>query len=82
MDTKRLVIGTLVGGIAMYVVGYLMFGVTFAAFYAANAGSATGVSRDVNLEWAVALGTLAYAALITFAMGNQSGPSTIGHQPS
>jgi hypothetical protein len=78
MDTKRLVIGTLAGGIAMYVVGYLMFGVTFRAFYDANAGSATGVSRDVNLEWAVALGTLAYAALITFAMGNQSGPSTIG----
>jgi hypothetical protein len=77
MDAKRLVIGTLVGGITMYVVGYLIFEVMFAAFYAANAGSATGVARDVNLEWAVALGTLAYAALVTFAMGNQSGPSTI-----
>jgi hypothetical protein len=77
MDAKRLVIGTLVGGITLYVVGYLMFEVTFAAFYAANAGSATGVARDVNLQWAVALGTLAYAALVTLAIGNQSGPSTI-----
>ena len=71
-------IGTLVGGVTLYVVGYLMFDVTFGAFYASNVGSATGVSRDVNLVWAVALGSLSYAALVTLAIGNLPGPSTIG----
>lgn len=78
MDAKRFVTGTLVGGITMYVVGYLIFEVAFGAFYAANVGSATGVSRDVNLVWAVALGSFSYAALVTLAIGNRPGPSTIG----
>jgi len=78
MDAKRLVIGTLVGGIAMYVLGYLIFELAFGTFYAANAGSATGVMRDVSLVWAVALGSLSYAALVTLAMGNRAGSSTIG----
>jgi hypothetical protein len=77
MDAKRFAIGTLVGGVTMYVVGYLIFEVAFGAFYAANVGSATGVSRDVNLVWAVALGSLSYAALVTLAIGNRRGPSTI-----
>jgi hypothetical protein len=78
MDPKRFVIGTLIGGITMYVVGYLIFDVAFGAFYAANAGSATGVSRDVNLVWSVALGSLSYAALVTLAIGNRPDSSTIG----
>ena len=78
MDAKRLVMGTVVGGITIYVVGYLIFDVVFGAFYAANMGSATGVSRDVNLVWAVALGSLSYAALVALAIGNRPGPSTIG----
>jgi uncharacterized membrane protein len=78
MDAKRLAIGTLVGGITMYVVGYLIFELAFGAFYAANAGSAMGVDRDVNLVWAVALGSLSYAALVTLAIGNRPGSSTIG----
>ena len=78
MDTKRLVIGTLVGGITMYLVGYLIWGVAFADFFAANTGSATGVAREASLVWAVALGTLSLAALVTLAVGSRAGSSTIG----
>ena len=77
MDTKRIVIGTLVGGVAMYVLGYLIFGLAFGAFYAANVGSATGVARETNLVWAVALGSLSYAALITLGIGSQTGSSNL-----
>lgn len=73
MDTKRLLIGTLVGGIALFATGYLIFDLTFANFYAANVGSATGVHRDTQLVWALALANLAYAALIMFAIGNRTG---------
>lgn len=69
MDSKRFLAGTIVGGIVLYVVGYLIFSVAFASFYAANAGTATGVDRTAELTWAVVLGSLGYAALICYAMG-------------
>lgn len=78
MDTRRLATGTLVGGVILYVVGYLIFDLMFADFYAANAGSATGVARDPQLVWAVALGSLSYAALVTLAIGSRAGSSNIG----
>ncbi len=78
MDTKRFVIGTLVGGVTMYVVGYLIWGLAFADFFAANAGSATGVARETSLAWAVALGALSLAALVTLAVGSRAASSTIG----
>src|SRR5262249_20764356 len=78
MDAKRFVVGTLVGGVVIFVVGYLIFTVIFGSFYAANAGSATGVDRSSVLMWAVALGSFAYAALVIYAMGNRGGSFSIG----
>jgi hypothetical protein len=78
MDTRRILIGSLVGGVAMYVLGYLIFEMAFGAFYAANVGSAAGVARDVYLQWAVALGSLSLAALVTLAIESRPGPLTIG----
>ena len=69
MDTKRFLTGTVVGGIVLYIVGYLMFSKAFAGFYAANAGGAMGVNRPTELMWAVVVGNLGYAALICYAMG-------------
>lgn len=77
MDVKRFVAGTFVGGVALHAVGYVIFTRAFATFYAANAGSATGVDRGGELVWAVALGNLAYAALIVFALGNRGGSLSI-----
>ena len=78
MDTKRILIGTLVGGVAMYVLGYLIFEFAFGGFYATNVGSATGVPREANLQWAVAFGTLSLAALVTLAVESRPGTLTIG----
>ena len=78
MDAKRLVVGTLVGGVVLYAVGYVIFTWAFADFYAANAGSATGVDRGGELFWAMALANLAYAALVTFAIGNRVGSLSTG----
>jgi hypothetical protein len=78
MDAKRLVMGTVVGGVVLYAVGWLIFTKAFAAFYAANAGSATGVDRSTQILWAVLLGNFAYATLITYAMGNRAGSLSIG----
>jgi hypothetical protein len=68
MNTKRLATGSLVGTIALYAIGYLIFELAFASFYAANVGSATGLLRESNLMWAGALGSLGEAVLLTLAL--------------
>ncbi len=52
----------------------------FRAFmaYAMNTGSATGVAREPQLVWAVALGALSYSALVTLAIGSRARSLTIG----
>jgi len=81
MDTKRFVIGTLVGGITVFATGTLTFAMPpirdFMA-YAMNSGSATGVAREPQLLWAVALGALSYSALVTLAIGSRARPSSVG----
>ncbi len=77
MDVKRFIIGTVVGGIALLVLGYVIWELVFADFFEANAGSAIGVAKDPQVIWAIALGTLSYAALLTLAIGTRAGSATI-----
>ncbi len=75
MDTKRLAIGTVVGGIAMFVVGYLIWNILLD--YWNGAFDAAGVAREAQLLWAVVLSNIAAAALITLAI-DTGGSSTMG----
>ena len=75
MDTKRLAIGTVVGGIAMFVVGYLILNILLD--YWNGAFDAAGVAREPQLLWAVVLSNVPAAALITLAI-ERGGSSTIG----
>ena len=74
MDLKRLVIGTVVGGITMSVVGYLIWNVVFdywgAGFVAA------GGSRESPLFLAEQLQNIPAALLVTLAV-EKSGSSAI-----
>ncbi|HUG99606.1 MAG TPA: hypothetical protein VMQ83_10575, partial [Gammaproteobacteria bacterium] len=69
---KQWVIGTVVGGVVIFAVGYVIFDVLLGDYYAANSGSATGVMRDPPIVWALAVGALAYAALILYALRAQA----------
>ena len=77
MTTKQWVAGTVVGGIVVFALGYLLFEVLLKDFYAANGGSATGVTRDPPVVWALAVGALAYAALILYAMKAQAASASV-----
>ena len=72
MDAKRFAVGTIVGGLVLEAVGWTMFTKLFGSFYAANAGSATGVDRGGEILWAMLVANFAYAALITYVMGRGS----------
>ena len=77
MDMKRFAIGTIVGGITMYAVGYLIFTLGFSAYYAANVGEATNALREPTLEWAAVLGGFAFGALITYVILSAAETPTI-----
>lgn len=77
MNINRLVIGTVVGGVAMFILDFVFWGLLFADFFASNAGSATGVLRETQVIWAMGLGTLCYAALIALAIETRPGTPSI-----
>ena len=72
MNTKQWIVGTIGGAIVLFALGYVIFETLLGDFYAANGGSATGVVRDPPILWAVAVGALAYAALVMYALKAQA----------
>ncbi len=77
MNVKRLSIGSITGLVVLYAVGFVFWETLFADFFAANAGTAEGVQREEQIIWAMALGTLLYAALITLMMDARGGPDSL-----
>jgi hypothetical protein len=71
MDTKRFIVGTIVGGIVLFALGYVIFELLFGDYLAANMASIPGLDREAPQFWAVGVSCLAYAALICYAMGRQ-----------
>lgn len=72
MNTKQWVVGIVGGGVVVFVLGYIIFEMLLGNFYAANGGSATGVARDPQIIWAIAVGAFAYAALIIYSLKSQA----------
>ena len=77
MDIKKIGIGAVVGGIVLYVMGYVFWEMLFADFFAANSGSATGVDREAPILWAMILGTLIYAEAIAVGVDSRNATSLI-----
>jgi hypothetical protein len=68
MNMKRLAIGRIVGGIILYIVGYLIFDVAAGDFYAANQGPVSGAHRDAPRQWPLMVSAIGYAALLTLGL--------------
>lgn len=77
MDIKRLIIGSITGLVVLYVVGYVIWEMLLVDFFAANAGSAQGVAREEQILWAVLVGTLCYATLLTMTIEARSGATSL-----
>ena len=69
MDTKKLVTGIVVGWVTMFAVGYLIFDMAMADFYATNGAASFGVGREATLWSVVALGIASLATLVTLCIG-------------
>ena len=46
MSTERCLLGSLVGGVVLFFLGYALYGILLAGFFEVNAGSATGLTRE------------------------------------
>ena len=68
MNTKKFLIGGLVGGIVYFLLGYLFYGTLLSGFFHENAGTATGVDRAMDQFewWALALGNVLSGCLLSY----------------
>jgi hypothetical protein len=71
MNSQKLILGSLAGGLAYFLLGYLCYGLLLKDFFANNAGSATGVMRgaDELVWWALILGDLFMGCLLASVFG-------------
>ena len=75
MDIKRIAIGTVVGGITLYVVGYVMFEIIFGSFYAAN----TVAPRSETILWANVAHSFVFGLLVTLAIETRAAAPTVAN---
>ena len=68
MNSKKFLTGTVVGGISFFLLGYLFYGAALAGFFASHSIAPAGSMKSMNeiLWWALILGNLAEAALLTW----------------
>ena len=78
MSAGRTVAAVVIGAAVLYGVGWVLFDKLLLSFYTANAGSATGVMRESQVMWAMAVGYLFYAYLIIFALRFRPGSGSAG----
>jgi uncharacterized membrane protein len=79
MDTKKIVTGTLVGGVVLYAVGFILFQNLFAGFYAANSGNilVAGTDRVARMDGVYLFAMMAYAGLIVYALRNRAASASL-----
>ena len=61
-------LGALAGGIVMFLLGFLFFGILFAEYFKANTVVYPGLVKDPPVFWAIFLFNLVWAYLIAWAM--------------
>ncbi len=62
---KNMLIGTVAGGVAHFLLAGLIYEVVLGGFYRANLGSAAGVLRELPIWWALVVSQLGLAGVVT-----------------
>jgi hypothetical protein len=77
MNTKRFLIGALVGGIFFFLAGYLVYGNLLAEFFKTNTGGATNIERPMDnmVWWALIAGNLLFGALVSYVLNKSNANS-------
>ena len=77
MDTNKILVSGLVGGVVYFLLGFLLYGMLFADFFAKNMGSASGVEKDPINFPALIIGNLVMGLLLAVIFGRWAGIKTM-----
>ena len=66
MNINKFLMGTLAGGITFFFVGFLFYGIALEGFFRGHTGTATGVMKTDLIWWALILGNLSSAAMLSY----------------
>ena len=72
MDAKRFLFGSLAGGVALFVVGGLVYGLALA-----NAYPETVIDREAPIWWALAVSQIVWGALLTVVLDKWPGGASL-----
>lgn len=78
MDTNKILLAGLIGGVAAFLLGFLSYGLLLSSFFESNMGSASGVMRgDSEMLWVpMILGHLSWGLFFAVIFGRWAGIST------
>jgi uncharacterized membrane protein len=79
MNTNKFLVGGIIGGVAFFLLGWLVWGMLLMDFMTQNAGSATGVMKAENemVWWALIVGNLFNGLAVSFVL-SKAGVSSAG----
>lgn len=66
MDTKKFVLGTLAGGVAYFLLGFIIYALLMEDFFAAHTVKGIAKSETEMKYYPMVVGNLAHAALLSF----------------
>ena len=78
MSTNRFLMATAAGGVTVFILGGLIYGLATQSFFEANQGTATGVLKATPDFLHLGLGQLVFGALLTVVIGKWAGVSGAG----
>lgn len=65
MNTSKILIGTLVAGVALFFLGWLIYGIALSSIMAENCNSGNARPMDQMVWWALILSNLVWGLLLT-----------------
>ncbi len=80
MDSKKFLIGTLVGGIALFLLGYLFYGKLLMDFFTQHSHAPAGADKAMSdiIWWALILGNFVTGALLTYVLLKAGNVNSVG----
>ena len=76
MNTNKVLLATLGGGVVFFLLGFLFYVVLFGSFMEANQGSATGVMKENPMFIGIIVANLVTAFLLAYIYNRWAGIST------
>jgi len=78
MDTKKLLMGTVVGGITYFILGWVIYGMLMMSMLAEYSNPACMRAETDMVWWAMIAGNLSFAALLTFVFQKTGNVNSFG----